>query len=345
MNLNKSARKLNSIAKKIYEETGGKPSCVHRNLIFRTLVMLRTIEPETVKIFAPLRKVLIPYSKRPDIKGDYENGMGRHYYCAVNTNGRERNPVNSYYKNGAGKYFKSARSMFEEDYTMSLTMYCAGFHEKSAEFLGRAVHMLSDMCCIPHASSMTYFSSGRNFHKAYENLAEAIYPNLVMEQNPTEILDYFRDYSTFADDINKIALETAYQIHDLESEPLEAVQKHLLRTERILAAFLLRFYRDITTHEQKAHYVTTNSGCRLMPKTGRLIIKVTEKGIRFHGVNPSPESDINVTDELFYIAHRHDGQFTLSPANDNEGIVLEVSDNKFIWHKFDPVRGEQLFRL
>lgn len=345
MNLNKSARKLNSIAKKKLKETDSGPSCVHRNLIFRTLVMLRTIEPETVKIFAPLRKTLIPYSKRPDMNGDYENGMGRHYYCAVNTHGRERTPVNSYYKNGAGKYFKSARSMFEEDYTMSLTMYCAGFYDKSAEFLGRAVHMLSDMCCIPHTASMTYFSSGRNFHKAYENLAEAIYPHLVGEQNSPKIPDYFCSYSTFADDINQIALETAGQIHDMESNPLESIQEHLLRTERILAAFLLRFYRDITAPERKAHYITTNSGCRLMPKTGQLTIKVTEKGIKFHGVNPSPESDINVTDELFYIAHRRDGRFTLSPAKDNEGIVLEVSDNKFIWHKFDPVRGEQLFRL
>ncbi|MDE5763421.1 MAG: zinc dependent phospholipase C family protein [Ruminococcus sp.] len=345
MNLNKSARKLNSIARKISEETGRKTSCVHRNLIFRTLVMLRTIVPETENIFAPLIRVLIPYSKRPDKKGDYENGMGRHYYCAVNTNGRERNPVNSYYKNGTGKYFKSARAMFEEDYTMSLTMYCAGFYDKSAEFLGRAVHMLSDMCCIPHTSSMTYFSSGRNFHKAYENLAEIVYPNLVTEQYQPEIPDYFLNYSTFADDINEIALETAHQIKDLKSDPFEAVQKHLLRTECILASFLLRFCRDITFNEQQAHYVTTKSACRLMPRTGRLMIKVTEKGIRFHGVNPSPESDINITDELFYIAHRHDGQFTLSPAKDNEGIVLEVSDNKFIWHKFDPVRGEQLFRL
>lgn len=345
MTINSAARRMNSLAKKHLKENNSAPSCVHRSLLLRTLVMLRTFCPETESLFAPNIKTFMTYAKRPDKKGDYENGMGRHYYCAANTFGKENSTVNSYYKNGAGKRYKSARTMFEEDYTMALTMHRAGFYEKSAKFLGRAVHMLSDMCCLPHTTGMTYFSPASGFHKAYENLAEAIYPDCVPEQVLHDIPGIFTSRSGFADDINQIALDTAKGLADVKADPLKAVESHLLRTERILAAFLMKFIEDTTASDREAHYITTGSGCRLIHGTDPLTIKVTERGITFHGVNPSPESEINVTDRVFYAAHRHDGLFTLSPVKDNEGRVLEVSDGKFVWHKFDPVHGEQLFRL
>lgn len=338
-----STRSLNKLTKKYL--FGNKPKCVHRTLLLRTLIMLREMYPETEKFFAPVVKTFMSYSKRPDKKGDYENGMGRHYYCATSVSGRELSPINSYFRNGSGKFQKSARVMFEEDYTMALVMQRAGYMDKCAEFLGRAVHMLSDMCCIPHTSSMTYFSSGRNFHKSYENVAELIYPALVPEQHFPELPDLFKSRSSFADDINRIAVETAKGIRAVRESPLDAIKQQLLRTERILAVFLLRFLEDTLAYEHEAHYITNNSGCRLLKGTSKLAVKITENGIEFHGVNPSPESDINITDTLFYIAHRHNGLFTLSPVQDNKGLVLEVADKKFVWRKFDPVHSEQLFRL
>lgn len=345
MNINFTARKMNSLAKKKIRENNSEPSCVHKNLTLRTLVMLKYIRPESESVFAPIVKNLVPYSKRPDKKGDYENGMGRHYYCAASPSGREQSAINGYFKNGIGRCCKSARTMLEEDYTMALTMYIAGFYEKSAEFLGRALHMLSDMCCIPHVTSMTYFSAARSFHKSYELLAEAIYPDFVPEQRKTRLPDYFSDHSSFESDINKIVAETANGISDVKNDPIKAISEHLLRTERILAKFLIRFLDDLTAPEREAHYITTGSGCRFLRGTAPVTVKITEKGITFHGVNPSPESDINVTDRTFYAAHRHDGLFTISPVKDDSGRVLEVSDGKLVWRKFDPVHGEQLFKL
>lgn len=345
MNIISTARKLNSTAKKIIKEQSLEPTCVHKNLLLRSLVILKRIRPESETVFAPIVKTLVPFSKRPDKKGDYENGMGRHYYCAASPSGKEQTAVNGYYRNGSGKCFKSARAMLEEDYTMAITMYIAGYYQRSAEFLGRAVHMVSDMCCIPHVCSMTYFSTAQSFHKAYEILAEVIYPELVPEQTKPILPDFFSDRSSFEADINKIALETANGLSDIKGDHVEAVKSHLMRTERILTRFLIRFLDDLTAAEHDAHYIMTGSGCRIMRGTSPLTVKITEKGLTFHGVNPSPESDINVTDQVFYAAHRHNGLFTLSPAKDNDGKVLEVSDGKLVWHKFDPVRGEQLFRL
>lgn len=340
-----SAKKMRELAEKLLSERDSEPKCVHRTLLLRSLIILKKICPETEDFFAPMMKTLMPYAKRPDKKGDYENGMGRHYYCALSVTGKELSPVNSYYRNGIRKLSKSARTMLEEDYTMALTMQRAGFIENCGRFLGRAIHMLSDMCCLPHTASMTYYSSGRSFHKAYELLAEAVYPDLVPEQSPEELPDLFSSRSSFADDLNRIALETAGGLEAVKADPLEAVKSHLLRTELMICAFLMRFYDDMTTPEREAHFITSGSGCRLTKNAATLTVKVTEEGIVLHGVNPSPESKVNVTNTVFYAAHRHDGLFTLSPANDNDGRVLEVRGGKFTLRKFDPVHGEQLFRL
>lgn len=337
--------KMNSLAKQILTEQNKEPSCVHKNLTLRSLVMLKYINSDSEEIFTPMAKALIAFSKRPDRKGDYEKGPGRHYYCAVNTAMKKNNPINGYFRNGKGKCYKSARAMFEEDYTMALTMYVAGFQQKSAEFLGRAIHMISDMCCIPHVSGMTYFSNAAVFHKSYENLAEAVYPELVPRQTAVELPDYFDKKYQLGESINRLALDTAKGIKDMSNDPVKAITAHLQRAERVVTALLIRFMEDITSLEKDAHFITNNSGCRIMRGTAPLTVKVSEKGIHLHGVNPSPESRLNVTERTFYAAHRHDGLYTLSPARDKEGRVLEVSAGKLVLRKFDPVHCEQLFKL
>lgn len=340
-----TAKELRVLADRYLAERTGEPKCVHRTLLLRSLIILKKLHPETEDFFAPMMKSFIPYSKRPDRKGDYENGTGRHYYCALSISGKEMKTVNSYYRNGIKRLSKSARTMFEEDYTMALTMQHAGHMDECGKFLGRAVHMVSDMCCLPHAASMTYYSLGRGFHKGYERLAKAIYPDLVPEQLPEKLPDLFSSRDSFADDLNKIVLETAGGLTAVQKDPVEAIKEHLLRTERVICALLMRFYEDLTAKEREAHYIMSNSGCRLMKGTDVLTVKVTEEGLTFHGVNPSPESKVNVTDIVFYAAHRHDGLFTLSPAKDQDGRVLEVIDGKLQLRRFDPLHGEQLFRL
>jgi len=343
--LRDSAKQMREMANIYLSERTTPPKCVHRTILLRSLILLKQICPETEDFFAPIMKTFMPYAKRPDKKGDYENGAGRHYYCALSLSGKELPTVNTYYRNGIKRHTKSARTMFEEDYTMALTMQRAGYMDMCGKFLGRAVHMISDMCCLPHTASMTYYSLGRSFHKAYELLAEAVYPDLVPEQSLDSLPEIFTSHETFADDINKIVLETAGALPAVQTDPLSAVKEQLLRTERVVAALLLRFYKDLTEPERKAHFITNGSGCKLMKDTAHLTIKVTEKGIVLHGVNPSPESKFNVTDMVFYAAHRHNGLFTLSPAKDNDGKVLEVSNSKLVLKKFDPLHGEQLFRL
>lgn len=319
--------------------------CVHKTLTLRALTILKHIEPDSEKFYTPMLRNLVTYSKRPDKKGDYEKGMGKHYYCAGNASGKTNCPINGYFRNGIGQLYNSARALMEENYTMALTMYRAGFTSESARHLGRAVHMISDICCLPHATGMTYYSSRRKMHKAYENFAEAIYPEYIPPQKVTELDKLFTDRSSFTSEINAIAAVTVNEMEMLINEPEKEVIQRLLFTERTVASLLQRFMEDTQLPEKEAHFITNGSGARLLPDSAHLTIKVTEKGLVFHGVNPSPESRINVTDGIFYAAHRHDGLFTISPARCKDGLVLEVISGRLCLRKFNPIHGEQLFRL
>lgn len=343
--LNKTVKELNALTKQYNEKRSTDIKCVHKTLLLRSLIILKHIDPSSEKFFSPMVRDMMYFSKRPDRKGDYEKGMGRHYYCPINYTGKPQKAVNGYYRNGIGNLHCSARTMFEENYTMALTMHRAGFTEQCAEHLGRAVHMISDMCCLPHSTGMTYYSPARKMHKAYENFAEALYPEFIPEQNPSVIPILFPDRTSFETDINAIAAKTASEIKMLIAYPEEEITQRLLTTEITIVSLLKRFMADTALPEKEAHYITNNSGFKILPDSTHLIIKVTEKGLIFHGVNPSPESSVNVTRGIFYAAHRHDGLFTISPAKDKEGKVLEVCNGKIFLRRFDPVHGEQLFRL
>ena len=343
--LNNTVRALNALTQQYNEKRRTDIKCVHKTLLLRSLIILKHIDPESEKFFSPMVKGMMYFSKRPDRKGDYEKGMGRHYYCAVNYSGRKQQAVNGYYRNGIGNLYCSARTMFEENYTMALTMHRAGLTEQCAEHLGRSIHMISDICCLPHSTGMTYYSSARKMHKAYENFAEAIYPEFVPEQRPEKVKDLFPDRTSFEADINAIAADTASEMEALYSDPEKEVTERLYATERTIVSLLQRFMADTSLPEKEAHYITNSSGFKILPDSAYLTIKVTEKGLVFHGVNPSPESALNVTRGIFYAAHRHDGLYTISPAKNREGKVLEIINGKIYLRKFNPVHGEQLFRL
>ena len=318
---------------------------VHQTLLLRSVMLLKNHVPETEKFYSPMLQTMMQYAARPDKKGDYENGMGRHYYCHSTMSGTEAKSVNGYFLNGIGRSSPSARTMFEEDYTMALTMYQGFQRKRAAEFLGRAVHMLSDICCLPHCTGMTYYSAGRNLHKAYEELAEAVYPEFVREQVSGELPGIFEDNDGFGTVLNFISGETASALKIVCESPQEGVINQLFRTEKLIAALLLRFFNDTTRTPQQARYIANDMHIRFLHDNPPLSIKLTERGIILHGVNPFPQASINVTRTTFYAAHRHDGLFTLSPAKDPKHRVLQVSGGKIKLARFSPIHAEQLFRL
>ena len=335
-----TVKKMNRLRDSYDAGRSSERTSVHKTLVLRSAGLLFSLIPEAQEIYAPLMNTLTANVCRPDEKGDAEKGMGKHYYCACESSGKRLTPVCGYYKNGLGRFSRSARTMMEEDYTMALTFRNAGSISQGGVALARAIHMLSDMCCLPHASKMTYVSNMRNIHKAYEELAEAVYPDFVPVQQITESdLRLFDDRVSFEAPLNSIAEKAAGELGRLIDDPLDAIMSRLYETERAVAALLYRYSEDIFLSPDDAHYIAPGMKLKLYGGD-TLTADVTDKGV----VLRSGDEIFTIDDaknrriSVFSAAHRHDGEFTLSPAGDREGNVL--SGKKL--SSFDPRNNSQL---
>lgn len=332
MNVHTSDAKENAIER----------SSVHHILLERAADIVFSHYPDYSDILSPMMKYMLHVVKKPDKKSDYENGMGRHYYCALNYMGDHVSPVRGYYKNAVGTFGKSARSMLEEDYTMALTLYKSGFIMQSSGYLARAVHMLSDICCLPHALSMTYFSPSRKIHQAYEKLASYLYPDMVPPVDfPRPLLSFFADRDNFSASLNAIVENIKDELPLLYSDPKREIIARLYDTEIKLAALLVRFCEDTSLSPEKAHYITEGMKCTLFDRNTK--VHITEKGIALLSGNRMIAKAVDNRKECRYFsaAHRRMGRFTLSPSRCKDDIVF-TNDG---YAPFDPRNSNQFFRL
>ena len=316
---------------------------VHKDLVHRSLPLLYKYVPHAETLFEPYMEKMIDMVCAPDRDGDYEKGMGRHYYCGANSFGKKLSPVAGYYKNGIGRFSKSARTMLEEDYTMALTMWNSGFKEQGAVYLVRAVHMLSDICCLPHATKMTYYSVKKCIHQSYECLAKTMYPDSVPEQNITESdLHLFDNRSCFGDVLNSIVETEAGEIGSVKTEPVDSIIARLHTTERAVAAFFYRFIEDIEKTPEEAHYIKNGMRFELFRNMPSVEASVTADGIEFINGNEKVEASFGFSfrENVFRAAHRRNGEFTFSPVHDLKGRAIVVGKNKLT--PFDP-RKKDIF--
>lgn len=312
------------------------PSSVHHVLLKRGMAILRHDSPELADKIQPMMKYMLHVVKKPDHKGDYEKGMGRHYYCSLNYAGKPVSPICGYYRNGLGHFGKSARSMFEEDYTMALAMYKAGFIKQASSYLGRAVHMLCDICCLPHAASMTYFSPNAKLHKAYEDLASYIYPSRVPERTPL-LLHFFKDRSTFEGSLNYIAEVIRNEIPQLKADPIAQITARLYDTEFMTASLLERFAEDTELSAVEAHYIADGTIVHPMSDyRSEIMIRVTECGLMLISDGMKVVSPCR----LYAAAHRKDGIFSLMPVRCHNDMVLT---DALMLERFDPRDTGQQF--
>ena len=338
---NKTARKLHHLAESYSAAQTFTPPPIHHEILVRALKLLGEVSHEANALLVPYLGIMLPYTYRADDKGDRENGAGRHYYCGCATNGTPMKPVHGYLKNGKDLFAKSARTMFEEDYTMALTMYQNGFKKEGAIFLSRAVHMLSDMCCLPHAAKMTYFSSKREIHIQYEELARAMYPEFIPEQHiKYEQLRRFAQRSSFSTALNINAKRICSEIPQIFTDPEKEIKHRLYDTEAAVAALLYRFYRDIKVSPLRGHYIANGMTCHPFADMPALNVKVTKYGISFELDGIPVNSRYG---SVFRAAHRKNGLFSLSPVGNAEGLVLTKGSKGLV--KFDPGDSKQLFNI
>jgi hypothetical protein len=332
---------LHALTEKYSEKKQTPQTEIHQEILLRSMKLLEGAAPEATELIQPMVKIMLPYTVLPDDKDDRENGAGRHYYCACNTDGRPFSPVGGYYRNGKDLFARSARTMFEEDYTMALTMYHAGFTGQSAVYLGRAVHMMSDMCCLPHTVKWTYFSKKRSLHICYEELAHVMYPEFVPEQTiGYEHLRRFAMRSSFTTALNMNAEKIAREIPELTASPETEIKKRLYDTEQAVAALLYRFYRDTKVTPLRGHYAADGMVCHPFADMPALDIRITERGITFELAGLAVNSRLG---SVFRAAHRRGGKFSLTPVGCNSGLVLSRNSRKLV--PFDPRDEKQLYGI
>lgn len=336
-----TAARLHDLSVKYRNAKRLPESQIHQDILIRALKLLRETAPEAEALIRPQLRIMLPYTVRADESGDRENGAGRHYYSACTSSLRRVSPVCGYYKNGKDLFAKSARTMFEEDYTMALTMHHAGFVGQGAVYLARAVHMMSDMCCLPHAAKMTYFSSKKCVHVSYEDLARAIYPEFVPEQHITsETLRRFAVRSSFSTAINRNTERICSEAENVHTAPIKEIVKRLYDTEQAVAALLYRFYRDTLVTPQRGHYAADGMICRFFTDTPPLSVRVTERGIVFELAGMPVNTRFG---SIFRIAHRRSGKFSISPINERNGLAVSQDSSKLV--SFDPRDEKQLFSI
>lgn len=316
---------------------------VHKTLIWRALPLLAELVPEAETFYSEdVVDAIINETCRPDDTGDYEKGAGRHYYCGSNSLGMRLKPFCGYYRNGIWMFSKSARTMLEEDYTMALTSWMSGYEHRGAQYLGRAIHMAADITCLPHATRMTYKSRFGKLHEAYEDLARAMYPDSVEKQPLTEEqLSLFADRSGFEVPLNSIVEAQVGEYVTLKTDAAASIKKRLHTAEGCVAALLLRFMEDTRLSPEEAHYVTDGMKAKVFSDLPPVDISVREEGIRFmHEGEPLSVGDHG---DVFRIAHRKGGKFTISPVNDEKGRVLHKNRRRLV--RFRPFDSRIFFNI
>ncbi len=344
--MNRKWKKTNIEMKKLTEYylsvRKSERKSVHKILVQRALPMLCELIPETAEFYLPLTDIIISNVCRPDSTGDYEKGTGRHYYCVSNAYGMRKFPSRGYYKNGIRKFAKSARSMFEEDYTMAITMYKAGFTHKAAIYFARAIHMISDICCLPHVTGMTYYSSKKEIHKSYESLARAMYPDALPERSiSAKELELFITDNGFGKAVNSITEAQYGESDTLHDDPVKSIANRLYKAEEVVATLMYRFMRDVSGNSAvngcicDKSYISRHDIC----------INITEDGLclEHNGTPISVMTDKKNSCDIFRAAHRFDGLYTFSPISDKNGRSLILRSRKL--SPFNPHRDNQLYRI
>ena len=158
---------------------------VHRGIVIAAVQALSIAEHPAAKRYSVGDlETMTAEAAQPDVRGDRQQGRGRHYYCAVSPKGaaRAKDPCTGGYRNGRHAAAPSPLSMLEGEYRMALALHRAGKFYPAMQSLARAMHMLADVCCPPHSCGLTYFSRYGLVHKRYEaNAAELFWGGKVFQ--------------------------------------------------------------------------------------------------------------------------------------------------------------------
>lgn len=186
----------------------------------------------------------------PDFKGDRNKGSGMHYYSSCDKNGNVLNPTNSgFYANRLGEYAPSARTMLEENYTMSFIQYVNDMTDMALDSLGRCVHFISDVGCTVHTTNLISLPIRNNPHHCYEKYSLANMERFHAVSGDDNLYDAYLNKSP-GEMLNILSKESSKYYADVkavQNVTFENALKNMLpKTEQHVAAFLNAYYEKLS---------------------------------------------------------------------------------------------------
>lgn len=198
----------------------------------------------------------------PDFKGDRNKGSGMHYYSSCDKNGKEILPTyTGFFANRLGKYAPSARTMLEENYTMSFIQFANNMTDMALDSLGRCIHFISDIGCTVHTSNLISLPLKNNPHHCYEKYALANMDRFHTAGGDKRLYDAYLNKS-IGEMLNILSRESAKYYADVkaveESTFENALSNMLPMTEQHVAAFMNSYYERLSENVEKALKVKSN---------------------------------------------------------------------------------------
>lgn len=186
----------------------------------------------------------------PDFKGDRNKGSGMHYYSSCDKNGNTLYAANTgFYANRLGEYAPSARTMLEENFTMSLIQYANEMTDMAFDSLGRCVHFISDVGCTVHTTNLISLPIRNNPHHCYEKYSLANMERFHAKSGDDNLYDAYMNKSP-GEMLNILSEESSKFYADVkavENVTFENALKNMLpKTEQYVAAFLNAYYEKLS---------------------------------------------------------------------------------------------------
>ncbi len=192
----------------------------------------------------------------PDFKGDRNKGSGMHYYSPCDKNGNLiQKTYTGFYPNRLGKYAPSARTMLEENYTMSFIQFANNMSDMALDSLGRCIHFISDIGCTVHTTNLISLPTKNNPHHNYEKYALANMSRFHTTSGDKSLYDAYMNKS-IGEMLNILSLESAKYYADVKAVKdttfENALRNMLSKTEQHAAAFLNAYYEGLSENTANA---------------------------------------------------------------------------------------------
>ncbi len=269
----------------------------HTDITENALALIESEKKQKlIALIKPYRDQFLKGSIDPDREGDIDKGTGSHYYSATNSKGKAFRQVNGYYPNRLGNFAKSARTMFEDNYTCALNLYRNGRQAEGIYYLGRAAHFLEDMSNPVHTASMKFEDKATNPHKAFEKHAVNIAKRYTATQFDKRLVKAFSGDS-FETALNKLC-ETANKLSStltgLDPKAFEeAVKVTAPLAVQNVVALVNRFSDDIS--KDNANFLVDGISCHIRNEGTGLIITQGAKSVQPERLDPDREKPQKMT--------------------------------------------------